>query len=52
MDLANKLSLKIEGAEHVLNILVERGTIKFSESEKILEPMYNELRIIINELKG
>lgn len=43
-----ELSLKIEGAEHVLNILAERGTIKMSEAKKLLEPYYKELEKLTN----
>lgn len=44
----NQLSLKIEGAEYILSILIERGTIKLSESEKLLEIYYKKLQLLMD----
>lgn len=46
----SEIDLKLEGAEEVLGILVERGTIKFSEAEKLLEPYYIEMEKLSKEI--
>ncbi len=40
---AEKILHKIEGAEYVLSVLLERGTIREKESEILIKPLYEEL---------
>lgn len=41
---AEKILYKVEGAEEVLNVLIERGSLKSKEAEFLLDPLYRELQ--------